>query len=574
MKDCNNEDERATFYMEVGRILAAVHDLQFVSSHIEGDAILDDFSYGLVVEKIESEIRNVTSRLDQKLSRFPSDADCFPSIYTTVGNLQSIMEVFLREQARLSRIASDALDSASSTMKAKIDEYIDHPSTNLSTDGVVSKLLILKQASTDIACWSQVINKVIDQFIDSVLSRRFLDASSFLLELSVALRSNDSPIALRLLEDHRCFAGAANAMFNEASAGQTIDYVLNGLTVTDEVRKRLQDLYGVFESKYTDLVNEGLNELRVAKESGIHDESEVILDIAKKAKDVAGDYTQTYTDQIVQLTAHLFAGWSLASMDSFSTLSSGHNYLMKPHAAQVIAIWSMLNCGNTKQTNLQNKMLEVKTGEGKSIVLGITAAILSLLGYDVDCICYSSFLSERDWNAFKGMFVAMGVKSSIWYGTYDGVRRKLLHKYWSLSEGVVGDKKPRIAHSGQHGGHRCRVMLIDEVDVFFGPEAYGDTFNPGHFLSSKSISELYHYIWENCESLNHSEIMGLPQTEAILKSYPVFVHGLIKNELTYLKSAAENVKSKNHDYVAVDGKIGVKVSRCDWKGILIFLQYS
>lgn len=35
--------------------------------------------------------------------------------------------------------------------------------------------------------------------------------------------------------------------------------------------------------------------------------------------------------------------------------------------------------------------------------------ILSLLGYEIHAVCYSSYLSERDFNLFKNLFEFFGV---------------------------------------------------------------------------------------------------------------------------------------------------------------------
>ena len=51
----------------------------------------------------------------------------------------------------------------------------------------------------------------------------------------------------------------------------------------------------------------------------------------------------------------------------------------------------------------------MKTGEGKSIILGILAAFFALLGYNVDVICYSPYLSQRDSNSFHDLFYKLGI---------------------------------------------------------------------------------------------------------------------------------------------------------------------
>lgn len=51
--------------------------------------------------------------------------------------------------------------------------------------------------------------------------------------------------------------------------------------------------------------------------------------------------------------------------------------------------------------NLPNHLMQIKTGQGKSIILGALSIILGLLGYKVYCVCYSPYLSERDYKSFK-----------------------------------------------------------------------------------------------------------------------------------------------------------------------------
>jgi preprotein translocase subunit SecA len=53
----------------------------------------------------------------------------------------------------------------------------------------------------------------------------------------------------------------------------------------------------------------------------------------------------------------------------------------------------------------------VPTGEGKSVVLAVSAATLALYGYYVDCVCYSDNLSSRDESAFKRLFEQLGSKN-------------------------------------------------------------------------------------------------------------------------------------------------------------------
>jgi hypothetical protein len=67
----------------------------------------------------------------------------------------------------------------------------------------------------------------------------------------------------------------------------------------------------------------------------------------------------------------------------------------KPHPAQIITMFLELDICQNKR--LKNKFCQVNTGEGKSLILAGIAIFLALIGIDVRCVCYSSFLSSRDY---------------------------------------------------------------------------------------------------------------------------------------------------------------------------------
>ena len=82
----------------------------------------------------------------------------------------------------------------------------------------------------------------------------------------------------------------------------------------------------------------------------------------------------------------------------------------------------------------KNQLIEVLTGEGKSITLGITSALLALLGYRVDVVCYSQYLSERDYECFYSLFCELGLKEKIFYGTFDDLANRALNENGDLCE--------------------------------------------------------------------------------------------------------------------------------------------
>jgi hypothetical protein len=85
-------------------------------------------------------------------------------------------------------------------------------------------------------------------------------------------------------------------------------------------------------------------------------------------------------------------------------------YLKQPHPAQIIGILRVLGVGYhpdeylpldherakyfaTDDKNLmakiRNNLVQIKTGEGKSVTLAILSIIFALYGFDVRCACYS-----------------------------------------------------------------------------------------------------------------------------------------------------------------------------------------
>lgn len=86
-----------------------------------------------------------------------------------------------------------------------------------------------------------------------------------------------------------------------------------------------------------------------------------------------------------------------------------------PHAAQIVAIFRLFGIdeGDGEKMNMRRQLIEVKTGEGKSVTLAISSIVLGLLGYDVSVACFSAYLSERDAADFQALFFAFQVDECI-----------------------------------------------------------------------------------------------------------------------------------------------------------------
>jgi preprotein translocase subunit SecA len=79
------------------------------------------------------------------------------------------------------------------------------------------------------------------------------------------------------------------------------------------------------------------------------------------------------------------------------------------------------------ETSLRSNLVQIETGEGKSITLAVTAIVLALLGIDVYCVCNSELLCERDYLAFKPLFEFLSINENIFYDTFAKICEKTIN---------------------------------------------------------------------------------------------------------------------------------------------------
>ncbi len=82
---------------------------------------------------------------------------------------------------------------------------------------------------------------------------------------------------------------------------------------------------------------------------------------------------------------------------------------------------------NEVSKSIINKFYEIRTGEGKSLILGIASCIFALLGYRVNTVSYSEYLSDRDYKDFERLFIDLDVNKFIKYGTIINLTKDLIN---------------------------------------------------------------------------------------------------------------------------------------------------
>jgi len=292
-------------------------------------------------------------------------------------------------------------------------------------------------------------------------------------------------------------------------------------------------------------------------------------------------WTLALQEKIPKIVAHLFAIWTLSNTDGYykhiNDLKNRHFYLKVPHAAQVLAIFRIFGLGREESIlkygkkffdwlgienlhDLNNNLVEILTGQGKSVIMAVTCAIFALIGFKVYAACYSKYLSERDWESFEGFFKAISVEKNIEYGTFNslcetilkenGDVRDILQKF--ISDGVLSNKKLKRKEK--------RVLFIDEVDVFFNKDFYGRLFTPSFTLKDPTIKALVSDIWQfQKKEISLNEYTQILNSESFKKCIEKFKDwkDLIEEQVKEMMVDLMNFESKQ--YKVKNGRIAYKI---------------
>jgi hypothetical protein len=309
--------------------------------------------------KVKNEIDRLFEDRQNHLDDFPLQEGDFKRIYTFLVHLKCIKKVVDDNFPFFSRAAMDAQERATKLLSGSLKTTVD-TWDNTKIDDVIQALMRLKKASCVILCWSPDIDRCIDQCLDKSIQNA-QNTRGVLLALSSRLQSfeTDQHITQQLLT-HACFDCISYSLFNEATQGQDIDYILSGLEPASSESGKLRSMYTSFEAIYTTLMEEGLN-------SEFRGQS-FLPELKQKTMELSKDFQSSYSDQVAGLSTHIFAYWLLLSITDFvkslDSQSSAKKYVRKPYPSQAVAVWLMLNSVSAENMILENQFVKVKTGKG------------------------------------------------------------------------------------------------------------------------------------------------------------------------------------------------------------------
>jgi len=539
-----DEFQRTKFYKEVSDtflILVQVSKVPGLVTHL-------DATIGLVATSAEEKCRKhmseqlsfIETRLLNQMNNWCNVIGTYTEFNTWLSSLHSMLKTFedssVRDEVRLKiENVETCFFAFLNGLEMQTVELINRHAAENKTissnspalDALIEQFIVLKDMSIHISFYKRALNNLIDQIMSFVEKK---PRSIYLIaSFSLRLQNDGRPTAKALLSETKAFAGYALEFRNSKTQNCNIEYVLREIQGTDVCVKKLNELYDTFESEYWNYVDAYLCAQKGKKNTIIAHIRSDARGAVNKLNTKTPSKDPKYVEVCTKLMACLFAHWTLSHFQKLSILPDTENkvknLLLKPHATQVVAIFRML--GMDRPTQLSGHLVQMLTGEGKSVILGVTAAVLALLGYEVYCACYSDYLSTRDSSAFSSIFEAFHIEALITYGTFTELAINYINRGGEITQ-IVKAAMTGSCYAGYmkalSSSSRERILLLDEVDVFFSEGFKGRSFRPAFSWRDLTFSSLIRFIWDVRENAEMQSLPAIKKTDlygACLAKFPV-----------------------------------------------------
>lgn len=173
------------------------------------------------------------------------------------------------------------------------------------------------------------------------------------------------------------------------------------------------------------------------------------------------------------------------------------------------------------------------------------------------------------------MFILLNVADKIKYGIFnkhceevlnpksgqtfrDTVREMIIKKEEpELVSRITGILK-QIFHFKSNNTAEKKVLVIDEIDVFFDERFYGELYSPSISFESKNIKDLIKLVWrevKKTKNVSSNSIIQTNEFKAIISEYPQ-LQKFFQNQVNGMISAAID---PSHSYYIQNNRIVYKV---------------
>lgn len=362
--------------------------------------------------------------------------------------------------------------------------------------------------------------------------------------------SKYGPLGEEVTEQYPQFKSVLTKKFNETTASISIDHALTAFgtknpNVTKAEIDKLKSTYDIYNSCYEENLKSYL------KGYGSYKRNNNIGDLVRKIKQNARDAKSSISNSLTEVLAGVFSLWTIITSETMFEDTKDSSCLIRPHAVQLIAIFRLLGMDKSNsifdsilnliyESKLNGHLIEVGTGEGKSILLGGLSCVLSLLDFDVYCASYSKHLSSRDYEAFLPLFKQLDVSNKIHYSTLSELAEIVINSKGDIRNAVNNFLLSK--HTNTYSSHLShsrsktkRILLIDEVDVFFSPDFFGSTYNPVSRYCSNETQAIFSYIWNNKpRKVQLQEIQQLQEYVSLISSFRSEAVNFINQQINYI----------------------------------------
>ena len=362
------EREREDFFNNLMKLISTLREINC--------KLKDLLPFPLNIEKLEEELKKKARRLSDQLRTIASKIDLS----------QRDFKKFCMYYNHLSDFnVRDVLEESDEKILEKVKSLCREIAVSSSDIAKITDMLIkVKLFAENLPMFNSKIHAEIDEALKTYKKENGILA---ITQLATALEKTD--VGSKLIAEHACFAGEDLHRRRLKMENQdNIDYMLQELGGDDIVIEVLRTRYQTFRKTYDCLIDRYLSLLdqKSEKEPNLEvliSETKVLLGtVAPKSNTIT--WNHSFKDKIPELLAHIFAVWTLKNTQHYNAMrgiDAARTYLLIPHVGQVIAIFRILGIGyreNENSRKLINNLVEIGTGEGKSVVMAITACVFAL----------------------------------------------------------------------------------------------------------------------------------------------------------------------------------------------------
>ena len=576
------ENQKITVYESIKDKVSVLKMCKALEDHLKVD------THAKYLDKTLATLeKNITEVCDKTtIDTLKPDIDVLTKINNRYSNLKVLAQTNITGGEKtivyLKKACNDIENNIHKCISSKREEALKCSNDAEKLAPLLAELQLFKTVLIE---FSSYCEKVIDDCLNAYKQNGRIVVLMTILETDEAIAGGWGNV---LVAEHSMFSGEAVNKFNKLMQEAGIDEVLKKIGSNDKSvdTKKIKSRWEMFDKKYKDLVEKNLRKNPDLKKL-VGNAERIARDCAKQMVSKNGwgtfltnawknHWKQTFKDDAVKLMAHVVAIWTLQNSQYY--FESGKNgnkkedrcYLMQPRVAQVVSIIRLLSI-DVSEREMVNNLVEIGTGEGKSFTLAVASCILAMIGFDVSCACYSEYLSDRDYKSFEELFRVLNVAPYIHYGSFNKICENIINKKGdirSLAKSMIlgkeiSDNKSGSSETKENEERKC-ILLIDEVDVFFSEEFYGNIYTPAAVIKHDSIEKITDLIWRDHEEhgttkdwkLNLNKIKRQAAYGELKKKFgkwTTLLDEAIKDMLVDVREF-----EKHADYVIKDYKIGYK----------------